>query len=109
MKRLSQFQKERLLREQRDQRMAQPLPDDWTDWDTKRALEAAERYELAAQWALKRDRVDPELVLELLQAAADARRVAEQGRLFALSRVAASTGLSEPVDPPSDRGGQRAP
>jgi hypothetical protein len=54
-KRLSQLEQERQVRERR---LARPYPDDWSEWDTKAALMAAEEFEQKAREALKRRRVD---------------------------------------------------
>jgi len=70
-KRLSQLEQERQVRESR---LARPYPDDWSEWDTKAALMAAEEFEQKAREALKRRRVDVGLVTELL--AAEAREKA---------------------------------
>ena len=72
-KRLSQLEQERQVRESR---LARPYPDDWSEWDTKAALMAAEEFEQKAREALKRRRVDMGLVTELLDAAAEAREKA---------------------------------
>jgi hypothetical protein len=79
MKKTSPVQRERLLRERR---AARPFPDDWTDWDTRYALMAAERWEDNARLLLRRRRLDPGDVDEALEAARDARAVAEQSTKY---------------------------
>ena len=71
--RQSVMQRERARRETRS---AQPLPPDWTDWDTQQALKAAEQWEKDARKSLHRRVLDADHVDECLQAAEDARATA---------------------------------
>jgi hypothetical protein len=74
MTRTSLLEQERRLRERRQTR-----PKDWTDWDTQFALMRAEKWEEMAREALKRRRLDPDHIGELLEAANDARVLAKGG------------------------------
>jgi hypothetical protein len=74
MGRLSALRKEELLRDARERRLAEPLPPDWTEWDTCYALRSAQHLEKLA----RRTR-DSDNAAELLLAAAEARVIAAQG------------------------------
>lgn len=77
MKKLSAMQREHARREEW---LARPLPPDWTEWDTRWALMRADELDKQARWLLSRKNPDLEHVEGCLQAAADARAIAEKGR-----------------------------